>query len=465
MNYLYLIIVFLLSSCTVGPTYHRPVAAVPSHYSEAKKGDFKKRHFGYASFNDPILNDLIRRALRGDNMDIQKALANFRQARAELGIARADLFPKLDVNGYIHRDRLSANSEILVAFPPNVVPLSYTDYKPEFDASWEIDVFGHTRRGIEAATARFQSALETQHNVAIVVAAETARVYTQYRIYQQRIRASKQTIDYYGETVKLINLQLRAGSASNVDLQRAESEWLAAKAALPPLQAEAKANLASLAILVGEYPETLLNQIDKIAPIPVVKPSTLDIGLPSELLQRRPDIRIAERQLAAATADVGVAVADQFPRFQLIADLGSDTTKAGTYWQKASIFWSVGPQISIPIFHGKQLRNRVKAQEAARDAALVSYKQTILQAFADVESSLIRFHREEVKKRNLFYSYNKLKSMNRLIKLQYQSGRASLLDVLDVERQLNSIHDQYIQSLGQTTINLISLQKALGGDW
>ena len=461
------LLLFLLTSCTVGPNYHKPTAPLPSKYSLAKPNvaSQKTNRFWSIFLSDPVLVSLINQALRGNNLDIQKAYANICQARAELGITRADLFPQLNASGKISRDRLSANSEILVAFPRGIIPLNYTDYKFEFDASWEIDFFGRIRRGVEASRARFQSAIENQYNVAISTAAEVANIYTQYRVYQQRIIIAQNTIHSYTQTVKLVKLQKQAGSATGVDLSRAESEVLSAKATLPPLQAEAKATLAALAVLVGEYPESLFKKLSKTAPIPFVSTSNLSVGLPSDLLLRRPDIKIAERNLAAATADIGVARANQFPRFQLVGDLGSDTTIPGAFFQAASLFWSVGPQVSIPIFQGGRLINAVKAQEAARDSALANYKQTVLQALADVESSLIRYDRERLRKQKIQASYNKLKSAFRLIKLQYRSGQTSLIDVLDVERQLNQLADEQAQSAGQVTINLVSLYKALGGSW
>lgn len=457
----------LITGCTVGPNYHKPAPLLPSHYSETKHSFSSKKMnlFWSNSLSDPVLVSLINLALSGNNLDIQKAYARIRQARAELGIINADFYPQLNATGKISRDHLSGNSEILVAFPPGVVPLTYTDYKFGFDASWEIDIFGHTRRGVEASRARFQSAIESQYNIAISTTAEVAKIYTQYRVYQHRISIAQETIASYIRTVKLVKLQIQAGTATGVDLSRVESEVLSSKAALAPLQAEAKATLAALAVLVGEPPESLFKELSQTSPIPVLNSKHLSVGLPSDLLQRRPDIKVAERNLAAATADVGVARANQFPRFQLLGNLGSDTTIPGAFFQAASLYWSIGPQFSIPIFQGGRLKNALKAQEAARDIALASYRQAVLQALADVESSLIRYDRERVRKKLIQASYEKLRSAHRLIKLQYQSGQTSLIDVLDVERQLNQLEDQQAQSVGNLTIYLISLYKALSGGW
>jgi len=459
-------LIIVLSSCTLGPNYHQPNQPLPTQYIDAKKQIAAKKinNLWWTSLGDATLVTLINQALSGDNLDIQKAQARVRQSRAALGIANADLYPKLNTSGKISRDHLSANSEMLASIPTDI-PLHYTDYQAGFDASWELDFFGRTRRAAEAANARLQASIEAQNDIAITTAAEIARIYTQYRVYQQRIAIAQHTIASYAETAKLVKLQAQAGSATGVDLQRVESAVLSAKSTLPPLQAEARASLSALAVMVGQFPETLYTRLNNPAPIPILKPKNLAVGLPSDLLQNRPDIRAAERNLAAATADIGVATADQFPRFQLVGNLGMDTVLSGTFAQAASHYWSIGPQLSLPLFQGGRLKNAVKEREAMRDIALANYKQSVLQALADVESALVRYDRERLKNTDLRASYDKLKSTVRLVKIQYKAGEASLIDVLDVERQLDQLNDQQAQSVGQVAINLISLYKALGGGW
>lgn len=461
MKILIVILSLILTGCTVGPNYQPPREPLPCDFSS--KTTCRCINW-YYSLNDPLLMKLINRAVCC-NLDIQKALANIRQSRAQLGIANSEFFPQMDFLGLVKRDRLSANSELISFIPKGTIPLSYTDYYMRFDASWEIDLFGHTRRSVEAACAHLQSQIEQQNNTAIEIAAEVARNYVLYRTYQQRILIAKRNIKSYQETLRLVDLQKQAGYATGVDLDRASSSLLSAQALLPPLEAEARATLAALGVLVNLYPEVLICQLKATRPIPVMKPCMLSVGLPSDLLCNRPDIRVAERELAEATANIGVAVSNLFPRFSLIGDLGSDTVFPGTYFHKASIFWSGGPAISIPIFHGFRLMNDVKAQEAARDAALATYRKTVLQALADVESSLIRYKREQVKAKDLLASSRKLKSTHGLIGLQYRRGESTFLDVLDAERQTYSVDDQYAQSVGQVTINLIALYKALGGGW
>ncbi len=449
-----------LTGCTVGPNYQTPTAPLPSHFINTKQQSTVTTNW-QSTVKDPILVKLIQQALMR-NWDIQQAQAKIRQSRAELNIATADFLPELNATGKISRDHLSANSELLSSIPFKI-PLNYTDSKVEFDASWEVDVFGHTRRSVEAANATLQSSLENSNDTAIRVAAEVAKDYIQYRIYQQRIIIAKNTLISYQKTASLIKLQLQAGKTNAVDLQRVQSQALSAEASLPPLQAEERATLAALAVMVDEFPESLFEKLQQPRSIPIIQSKNLSVGIPSDLLQRRPDIRMAERELAAATANIGVAVANQFPRFQLIGDIGSETAVAGTFTNAASRYWSYGPQIYLPIFQGGRLRNAIKANEAARDAIFATYKKSVLQALADVESALIRYKKEKLREQELLSSYNKIKTSVRLINLQYRDGKTALMDVLDVERQANDLHDQYVQSVGQVAINRISLFKALGG--
>lgn len=457
----------LLTACTVGPVYHPPEEKLPAHYRNVNKNYSSAipRLFWWNMLGDPLLVELINQAVCGKNLDVVKASANVRQARAALGIAKADLYPQLDGNGKISRDHLSHNSEIISSFPAQIIPLYYTDYKFGFDASWEFDFFGRVRHSIEASRAQFESAIENQHVVVLSTAAEVARDYILYRVYQRRIAIARHSINSYAHTAKLTAIQLHAGLATVADLHRVKSQWYGAVASLPTLKAEAQATLNALAVMVGEYPETLSKKLTAVAPIPVFQSAKLSIGLPSDLLLTRPDVRSAERELAAATANVGVAVANQFPRFQLIGDIGSETVFPGQFFQSASYYWSIAPQVSIPIFHGGRLRYAVKENVAVRDAAFATYKQTILQALSDVESALIRYQNQQAAEKNLLVSYNKEYAAMRLVKIQYQVGQIALLDLLDVERQVDQISDQHVQAVGQVAINLITLYKALGGAW
>jgi NodT family efflux transporter outer membrane factor (OMF) lipoprotein len=246
----------ILTGCTVGPDYHPPRDQLPTHFINAKKKPSPEDVDAYwwRSIKDPVLASLINQALQR-NLDIQQAQAKIRQSRAELNIATADFLPELNVTGKVSRDHLSRNSELISSIPFSI-PLNYTDTKMEFDASWELDIFGHTRRTVEASKATLQSTIESMNDMALRVTAEVAKDYIQYRVYQQRINIATSTINSYKKTAKLIRLLLKAGNATAIDLQRTESQTLSAEATLPSLQAESRATLSALAVMIDESPES-----------------------------------------------------------------------------------------------------------------------------------------------------------------------------------------------------------------
>ncbi|MBX3708760.1 MAG: efflux transporter outer membrane subunit [Gammaproteobacteria bacterium] len=459
--------ILLLSSCTVGPDYKTPHYPLPKRFTTTIKQNQRPiaHGFWWHACSDRILVSLIDQALIDGNLDIRAGYKKIRAARAQLNIAKADFFPSVNLDGKVSRDRLSGNSEILSAFPQGSIPLLYTNYKAGFDATWELDFFGHTRRQVEAAQRDLESMIANQNNVVIATAAEVAKDYTLYRVYQERIKITRDTIALYAKTLHLVKLRYAVGEATAIDVARVQSDLLSAKASIPSLQAEARATVVALAVLTGDFPEQLIVRLARSEPIPQFKTNQLHIGIPANVLLRRPDVQQAERNLAAATARIGVAKADLFPRVQLVGDLGFDTTIPGTYFQKVSQYWSIGPHISLPIFQGNRLINAVNAQEAARDSAEAEYKKAILNALADVEASLIRYQSERQRQAKLYASYHKLESVLRLTQLRYRSGQISLTEVLDVMRQLNDMHEQYAQANGNVTINLVSIYKALGGSW
>jgi NodT family efflux transporter outer membrane factor (OMF) lipoprotein len=465
MKFLIFLLSLILTACTVGPNYQIPTETIPTHYTAGGKhvSASSGNHLSLNLFRDPLLNSLIAEAINGNNFDVQTAKANIVASRAALGIANANFLPEINANARVTRDHLSKNGELLGSIPFPIKNL-FTDYTAGFDASWELDLFGGTRRSAEAARAKLQSVMEQQKNIFIMTAAEVARTYIEYRVYQQRIILAKHSIETYTETQKLTKLLVDTGEKSRVDLNRIESETLSAKANLHALLAEEQATLNALAVLVGEYPENLSQRLRSNGRIPTLN-THIYVGLTSDLLKRRPDIQVAERELAVATANIGVAVSNLYPQFQLVGKLGTDTIFPGTFSEVASRYWSWGPRISIPLFQGGKLHNAVDQTKALQDVALINYRKTILTAFADVESSLIRYDQERAKKRDLQHAYAEIKTALRLTRMQYQNGSISLSELLDVERQVDSLGAEYCQSSGRAAINLVALYKALGGEW
>jgi len=457
----------LLGGCAVGPTYTapdmRPLAPVEFPDADATVTHAAPADRWWTALGDPLLDELIERALLG-SPDLATAEARVQQARALARVAGASFYPSLTAFGQVSRDKLSLNGENLALIPITPKTTQFTDYRIGFDAAWEIDLAGRTRRDVEAAVARLGSATEGRNDARIVVAAEVADAYVAYRAADRRRALAERTLATLAETVHLVTLELRAGVVADSDLRRAEADRLNAAGAVPPLEAARQSAVYQLAALTGEPVDALARRLEPAREIPAV-PATTPAGLPSELLLRRPDVRRAERELAAATADVGSAVAAQFPRLALVGDFGLDSVRSGDLLKAASRYWNAAPQLSIPLFAGGRLRGQADAARAGRDAALASYRATVLRALADAESSLIHYAAERRREADLETAASNLDATLVLERQRFAAGDASLIDVLAAERLANQAADQRAASAGLLAQDYVALGKALGGGW
>lgn len=462
-----LVSMLVLGGCAVGPHYTPPdtKSLVATAYTTSApalaSGDAADRW--WSALGDQTLDRLVERAL-SDNPDLASAEARVRQARALAGVAGADLYPAANLGGRVSRDRLSLNGENLALIPITPKTVEFTDYKVGLDASWEIDLAGRTRREVEAAVARFGSSAETRNDARSVVAAEVADSYVNYRANSERLSLARRTLAGLDETLRLVGLQEQAGVASEQDRRRAESERLAAASSVAPLEAAVQTDLYQLAALTGQNYAAVAAELAESRPIPAV-PDAVPVGMPSDLLRRRPDVRRAERELAGATADVGGAVAAQFPRLSLVGDLGWDSVRTGNLTNAASRYWNFGPQLTLPLFAGGRLRYQVKAAEAAREAALASYRGTVLKAFADAESSIVRFAAERGRAAILAVAAATLDASLELERRRFAAGEVAAIDVLAAQRTADQAADQRAASAGELARNFIALGKALGGGW
>ena len=454
-----------LGGCAAGPVY-RPPAFEPAPQYLAQAPAFTAAapaERWWTVFGDPLLEELVAAAL-ADSPDLLAAEARVRGARALRSVAGADALPQLEARSDVSRDQLSRNGENFANLPFPNPKTEFTDYRLGFDASWELDLAGRTRRALEAAAARVDSAVASRDDARVVLAAEVVSSYASYRVGQQRVALANETLAAYTETARLVDLQRQAGLASELQKQRAAAERLSAEAIVPALEAETGVALYRVAALIGQQPAALAARLAAVTPVPA-PPDSVPIGLPSDLLRRRPDIRRAERELAAATADIGVAVAEQYPRFSLTGDVGLDSIRRGDLTDAASRFWNLGPQLTVPLLAGGRLRAQVSAREAARDVALQAYRAAVLKALADTESALIRYSHEHSRAVSLAASHAALDHMLALARQRYGAGETALTDVLDVQRESNQLADQQAQSAGQAALNFAALHKALGGGW
>ena len=456
----------VLAGCAVGPKYSGPAPSeLPAQYpalgAELTAAPAADRWWELLA--EPLLTALVNEAL-ADNPDLAAAEARVRQSRALARATGAGFLPALDASGRISRDKLSLNGENLALIPITPPVTAFTDYRVGLDAAWEIDLAGHTRRQVEAAVARFGSRAETRNDARVVVAAEVASGYVDYRVAAARLALARQLLATLDDSARLVRLQQQAGLASESDLHAAEAERLSNEGLPATLEATRLAAELRLAALTDRPAAALAIRLEADRAIPVV-PAQSPVGLPGELLRRRPDIRGAERELAAATADVGTAVAAQFPRLSLVGDAGFDSVRSGDLTSAASRFWNFGPQLTLPLFAGGQLHRQAEAAKAARDAAVAVYRGTVLRAIAETETAVVRFAASRRDAGGLGAAAGQLTDRARLERLRYDAGDISMLEVLLAERSANRAADQRAESAGRLALDFVALQKALGGGW
>lgn len=458
----------LLAGCAVGPDYRRPEAEAPPQWSEPLAGgetnSTAQTTEWWKSFQDPELDSLIERAVRS-NLDLRIAQARVREARAQYGIASADLGPTVDGSSSYARERQSEHQPVLGSLPlPSGVPFENSVYQAGFDASWEIDVFGGKRRGIQAARAQVSASEFGRRDVLITLLGDVARNYVDLRGYQGRLAIAHENIEAQQKALGITRDRFAKGLASDLDVQQASTVLATTRAEVPTLESSVQASMHRLEVLLGQQPGTLQAELTQASPIPI-RPPLVPVGLPSELLLRRPDIRRAERQLAAATANIGVAKADLFPKFFLTGAAGFESMSAGDWFTGNSRFWSVGPTVQWRIFDAGRIRSNIKVQNARQEQALATYEKTVLTAFEEAENGLVLYAKEQVRRRSLqdavVSSQKSLQTANQL----YTNGLTDFLRVLDAERSLYQAQDALVQSDRAISADLIALYKSLGGGW
>jgi multidrug efflux system outer membrane protein len=470
-----LAVALLVGGCTVGPNYKKPDIAVGPQWSEAQQDGVDTRPADltrwWSSFNDSLLNLLVERAVKS-NLDLRLAEARIREARAVRAGTAAGEWPAVDVSGSYTRQRFSQN-----AFSPSSqggggggtgsfggFNLEQSLYKTGFDASWEIDVFGGVRRSVEAADATLQASVEDRRDVLVTLLGDVAKNYIDLRGFQHRINVARANLKAQQETVDLTKVRFQAGLASDLDVAQAEGQLNTTAAQIPTLESSLKQAAHRLDVLIGLEPGALWGEVSNVGPIPALPPEVL-IGLPSELLRRRPDIRRAERQLAAATAQIGAATADLFPKFSLTGAAGLQSISASDWFTGRSRFWSIGPTISWPIFDAGKIRANIEVRNAQQEQALAQYEKAILTAFEDVENSLVNYSREQQRYRSLAAAVAANRRAVEMANELYIRGLNDFLNVLEAQRSLYASESDLAQSEATMASDLVSLYKALGGGW
>jgi NodT family efflux transporter outer membrane factor (OMF) lipoprotein len=451
-------VVLLLAGCTVGPDYQPPPTKVPAEWGERAETATADLSTWWTVFNDETLNRLVDLAIRG-NHDLRVAAQRLAEARGQLGVVTGALLPEIDLNGAHTHSRVSPNGQ---PFP--ITHIYQSRYRLTFDAAWEIDLFGGARRAYEAASADYESWVEHRRAVLVTLLGDVGRNYVGLRGNQLLLAVLRRNVATARGTVDITQARLAAGVATTLDVSRAEALLASAEAGLPEVEAAIKQSIHRLSVLIGHPPEALTPELAAAASIPAA-PARVVVGLPSDLLLRRPDVRQAERQLAAATATVGVATAQLYPRISLTGAFGLDSLGSSEFFSWQSRVWTLGPSIRWPIFAGGRLRAQVAVEDARREQALAAYEKSVLVALEDVENALVGYLRQGERRGRLEAAVAANRKAVDLADELYRKGLTSFIDVLDAQRALYVSQAELARSQSQVTLDLVALYKALGGGW
>ena len=464
-NSVALFLLLVLAGCTVGPNYKTPQTKVPASFanSHSENQPTNAEQFGkwWVAFQDPVLNELLDRAVRG-NLDLKLAQARVREARAQRGVVKGDLYPDVNASASYERSRVSEN--IIPQGTGGSQALDGDLYQVGFDASWELDIFGGKRRNVEAATADLAAEMENSRDVLVTLLAEVARNYVELRTSQRQTTIARSNLQAQQETLELTRVRFEAGLVSDLDVARAEAQVQTTASQIPTLEVSARQSIHFLSVLLGQEPNALVQQLTPQTAIPS-SPPEVQVGIPSELLRRRPDIRRAERSLAAATSRIGVATADLFPKFSITAALGLGSAKIGNLVDSGSGFWSILPGVSLPIFNRGRIHSNIAVQNAREEQALVTYEQTVLTSLKEVEDSLVSFTENQTRRKTLAGAVDANRRARDLANQLYKQGLTDFLSVLQAERDLYASEDALAQGDRNVTSDFIALYKALGGGW
>jgi NodT family efflux transporter outer membrane factor (OMF) lipoprotein len=419
----------------------------------AKEMDAQTLTAWWTVLNEPELSSLIERAVAG-NLDLKTARARVREARARRGVASADLFPTLDAAGSATRTRSDRDT--------GTSTTQYL-YSANLDAGWELDLFGGVRRSVEAATGDLQASKEDLRDVLVSLLAEAALNYIDVRTYQTKLSAAEENLEAQSETHRLALWRYQAGLSDELAVQQARYNLESTRSQIPTLRTGLQEAMNRIAVLLGEQPGKVLRELEKRESIPVT-PLQVAVGVPADVIRRRPDIRRAERELAAQTARVGVATADLYPRFTLNGSIGLE---ALSLHNPSSVSWTLGggPQITWAIFKGGAIRQNIEVQSALQEQYLIAYEAAVLGALEEVENALVAYAEEQQRRQSLREATQAAQKAVELAQHKYLAGLTDFNGILDAQRSLLSFQDQLAQSEGTVSSNLVRLYKVLGGGW
>jgi len=452
------LLVFQAGCAAVGPDYIEPQIPVPAHWNNCADEDCGENQNLLANWwqalEDPVLTRLIDQAAAA-NLDVRQAASRVRQARLQRRQTQAALYPTVDATGSARKSGSHDNDG------------TYSDselYAAGFDAGWELDVFGGVRRAVEASQADVDANVENLRDVQVTLLAEVAVNYADVRTYQARLAVAERNLATQEETWQLLDALSRAGAGDELAVTQARYNLESTRAKIPDLKVGLEAALNRLAVLTGKAPGSLHSGLEEIQPIPRVSVA-MAVGIPADVVRQRPDIRQAERELAAQTARVGEATAELYPKFTLSGSIGLESLSLGDLFSSGSSLWSIGPSVSWPVFDAGAIRSHIGVQDELRQQALFTYEAVILSALEEVENALTAYAQDQHKIASLQAAAEAARQAQQLAGQRYIAGLTGFSDVLDAQRSLLSFEDQMTESQGAVFSDFVRIYKALGGGW
>ncbi len=477
-NFVQILLVFTIvltacASCMVGPNYKTPSAAhVPPEWQKEEGGAVsflqqEPQANWWKVFQDPLLSKYMELGME-NNKDLLSAEANILKARALRQVAASKFYPQVGFDANASRTEYSKNGP-LVTETAGAGPMAHAFqlqnlFNILFDASWELDLFGKTRRSVQAAEANIGSSIEQKNNLLISIMGEVARNYFEIRSFQMQKELVEQDIALLQQSAHVEKQNFTYGYRNLLDLDRIEAQLSQAQAELPTIIASIYRGIYALSALTGHLPETFTKELLIFQPLPK-PPLEVAVGLRSDLLRRRPDVRKAERDLAAATANIGVAVADFYPNFVLGANAGLQSLKIANLFQLPSKTWEYGGDVTLPVFKGGKLVGNLRVAKAETAVAAYTYQQTVLNALSETESAIKNYKEDLSSAHSQKQSVEKTQMVTTLSQEQYANGLVNIIDFINTKRTLIASEKILLSDDTRSLLDLVILYKALGGGW
>ncbi len=455
------------AGCTVGPSYNPPQEPVaPVSWRAPLTSGLSDSPDSLANwwtvFEDSVLNHLIERAA-ASNLDAREAAARIRESRAELAAARSRGYPILALGLVAGGSQLSDNGSLAQIAPSGGFE-PQAQFAVGLTASWELDLFGRVRSSVRAAEAGVRASVEDQRNVYVILFGEVAITYVEIRTLQQRVADTRANVDLQRRTLELVEERVVGGVSTQLDAAQAEMNLLLTEAAVPQLRIALRLALNRLAVLLGDEAGALDAELEEMASIPVPPPEVA-VGIPADLLRRRPDVRAAEDRYESEQARIGAATADLYPQLTIDGYLGLESRSVSSVFETDSREWTVSAPINWVAFDGGGLRSRVDAADARTAGALLQYQQVVLEALAETENALTEYAQQTTRRERLSGAVDAARRAVELVTIQYRDGTVDFQNVMDTQRQLLRAQDDLANTEGRVATALVSIYKELGGGW